>query len=64
MVGGYGTRHMVLEAASKSVFRLTVRDLLLPGTSALNVEWDGDMVTGFHFSTTRARQLRFKRLPA
>lgn len=64
MVGGYGTRDMVLEAASKSVFRLTVRDPLLPSTSALIVEQDGDAVTGFFFSTTRARQLRFRRLSA
>jgi CubicO group peptidase (beta-lactamase class C family) len=63
MRGGYGSRHIVLEAASAQVFRMTVQDEQLPSTSALVVERRGGVVTGFRFSTGRARGLHFEKLP-
>jgi len=60
--GGYGFRHMVLEAASATVFRMTVRDEMLPGTSALVVERRGGEVVGFRFGTARSRGLHFERV--
>jgi hypothetical protein len=62
MQGGYGQRHIVLDAVSNSVFRMTVRDEMLPGTSALVVEREGGEVVGFRFSTARARGLHFERV--
>jgi hypothetical protein len=61
MQGGYGMRHTVLEAVSAMVFRMTVRDEMLPSTSALIVERLGGDVVGFRFSTGRARGLHFER---
>jgi hypothetical protein len=63
MRGGYGTRHIVLEAASAKVFRMRIQDEQLPGTSALVVERRDAAVTGFRFSTGRARGLHFEKLP-
>ena len=63
MHGGYGSRHIVLDAASAQVFRMTIRDEQLPGTSALVVERRGGVVTGFRFSTGRARGLYFETFP-
>jgi hypothetical protein len=64
MQGGYGSRHMVLDAVSSTVFRMTVRDELLPSTSALIAErGDGDVI-GFRLSTARARGLHFERVAA
>lgn len=60
--GGYGFRHIVLDAFSSTVFRMTVRDEMLPATSALIVERKGADVVGFRFSTTRARGLHFDRV--
>jgi D-aminopeptidase len=62
MQGGYGMRHIVLDAVSNAVFRMTVRDEMLPSTSALLVERKGSEVTGFRFSTGRARGLHFERI--
>ncbi len=62
MQGGYGTRHIVLDAVSRQVFRMTVRDEMLPSTSALVVDRERGEVAGFRFSTARARGLRFERL--
>jgi CubicO group peptidase (beta-lactamase class C family) len=61
MRGGYGSRHIVLAAASAQVFRMTIQDEQLPSTSALVVEGLGDGVTGFRFSTGRARGLHFEK---
>ena len=60
--GGYGFRHMVLEAASATVFRMTVCDEMLPGTSALVLERQGGEVVGFRFGTPRSRSLHFERI--
>jgi CubicO group peptidase (beta-lactamase class C family) len=62
MQGGYGIRHIVLDAASAAVFRMTVRDELLPSTSALVVERKGGAVVGFRFGSARARGLHFERV--
>ncbi len=62
MIGGYGARHIVLEAVSASVFKMTVRDDMLPSTSALTLLRERGAVTGFHFSTGRSRRMRFLRL--
>jgi hypothetical protein len=62
MQGGYGIRHIVLEAVSSTVFRMTVRDELLPSTSALVVERQGGAVVGFRFGSARARGLHFVRV--
>jgi CubicO group peptidase (beta-lactamase class C family) len=62
MQGGYGQRHIVLDAVSNAVFRMTVRDEMLPGTSALVVERQDDEVVGFRFSTVRSRGLHFVRV--
>ncbi len=63
MRGGYGGRHIVLEAASAQVFRMTIQDAQLPGTAALVCERRAGAVTGFRFSTGRARGLHFEKLP-
>ncbi len=63
MRGGYGSRHIVLEAASAQVFRMNIQDEQMPGTSALVVERRGGAVTGLRFSTGRARGLHFEKLP-
>jgi CubicO group peptidase (beta-lactamase class C family) len=62
MSGGYGARHIVLEAVSSSMFAMTVRDELMPTRSALTVVRAGGAVTGFFFSSGRSRQFRFERL--
>jgi CubicO group peptidase (beta-lactamase class C family) len=62
MQGGYGSRHIVLDAVSSAVFRMTVRDEMLPSTSALIAERQGDEVVGFRFGSARARGLHFERL--
>jgi hypothetical protein len=62
MQGGYGSRHIVLDAVSSTVFRMTVRDEMLPSTSALIVERERGEVIGFRFSTARARGLHFERV--
>lgn len=69
MSGGYGSREIVLEAVSPSLFAMTVKDELLPSRSALAVvresgakgEINGK-IKGFHFSTGRSRRLRFERV--
>ena len=61
--GGYGSRHIVLVAASAQVFRMIIQDEQLPGTSALVLELHAGAVTGFRFSTGRARGLHFEKLP-
>jgi hypothetical protein len=63
MRGGYGSRHIVLEAASAQVFRMTIQDEQLPGTAALVCERRDGAVSGFRFSTGRARGLHFVKLP-
>lgn len=60
--GGYGRRHIVLEAVSARVLRMTVRDDLLPSTAALIIERRGGEVVALHFSTARARGLRLERI--
>ena len=62
MQGGYGSRHIVLDAVSATVFRMTVRDDMLPSTSALVLERKAGRVAGFRFSTGRARGLHFERV--
>jgi CubicO group peptidase (beta-lactamase class C family) len=62
MQGGYGQRHIVLDAVSASVLRMNVRDALLPSTSALIVERQDGKVVGLRFSTARARGLHFERI--
>ncbi len=61
--GGYGVRQATLTAVAPQVFRLAVRDDLLPMTSALVVERERGAVVGFHFSSGRSRRLHFSRLP-
>ncbi len=63
MRGGYGARHIVLQAASAQVFRMSIQDEQMPGTSALVVERRGGVVTGLRFGTGRARGLHFEKLP-
>jgi CubicO group peptidase (beta-lactamase class C family) len=63
MRGGYGARHIVLEAASDQVFRMTIQDEQMPGTAALVAERQDGEVIGFRFGTGRARGLHFEKLP-
>ncbi len=63
MRGGYGARHIVLQAASAQVFRMSIQDEQMPGTSALVVERRGGVVTGLRFGTGRARGQHYEKLP-
>jgi D-aminopeptidase len=62
--GGWGTRHIVLEAAASDCFKMTWRDELDPATSALVLTQESGQVTGFKFNTLRSRHLHFVRVAA
>jgi hypothetical protein len=61
-LGGYGSKKLLLDAVSPTLFSALVQNELVPNRYALTLERSGDQVTGFHISTGRIRHVRFERL--
>lgn len=60
--GGYGSKKLLLEAISPTLFGANVQNELVPNRYAMTLHRAGSQVTGFHISTGRIRHVHFERL--